>query len=56
MCYITFLLATRRLGLMVTKDEYTDTLRAYQERKNEIKSDMRAKAVASGLFENIYEG
>ena len=44
------------LGLMVTKDEYTDTLRAYQERKNEIKSDMRAKAVASGLFENIYEG
>ena len=33
----------------VTKDEYADTLRAYHERQNEMKSDARDKAAASGL-------
>lgn len=34
----------------VTKDEYADTLRAYHERQNEMKSDAREEAAASGLF------
>jgi len=34
-----------KMGI-VTKDEYANTLRAYQERQNEIKSDDRDKALA----------
>ena len=32
----------------VTKDEYANTLRAYQKIQNEMKSDMRTKAAAIG--------
>ena len=35
----------------VTKDEYANTLRAYQKIK-EMKSDERDKAAASGMFRN----
>jgi len=34
----------------VTKDEYANTLRTYQKRKDEMKSDDRDKAAASGIF------
>ena len=33
----------------VTKEEYTTTLRAYQKRKDDMKSDMRDKALAHSL-------
>ena len=33
----------------VTKEEYTTTLRAYQKRKDDMKSDMRDKALAHGM-------
>ena len=35
---------------LVTKDEYANTLRAYHERQKEMKSEMRDKAAASGIF------
>jgi len=38
---------------VVTKDEYADTLRAYQKRQNEIKSDDRDKAAASDRFSQL---
>lgn len=31
----------------VTKDDYANTLRAYQKRQNEMKSEMRDKAAAA---------
>lgn len=34
----------------VTKDEYANTLRAYQSRQDEMKSEMRDMAVATGMF------
>jgi len=34
----------------VTKDEYANTLHAYQQRQDEMKSDERDKAAASGIF------
>jgi len=34
----------------VTKDEYANTLSAHHERQKEMKSDMRDKAEASGIF------
>ena len=34
----------------ITKDEYTNTLRAYQESQDEMKSEERDKAAASGMF------
>ena len=37
------------LGLL-TKDEYANTLRAYQKRQKEMKSDARDKAATSGIF------
>ena len=37
------------LGLL-TKDEYANTLRAYQKRQKEMKSDARDKAAVSGIF------
>ena len=36
---------------IVTKDEYADTLRAYQERHDEMKSDDRDQAAARGVHE-----
>ena len=33
----------------VAKEEYTTTLRAYQKRKDDMKSDMRDKALAHGM-------
>ena len=38
-----------KVGL-VTKDEYANTLRAYQKSNKEMKSDARDKAAASGIF------
>ena len=38
------------IGGLVTKDEYASTLRAYHERQKEMKSEMRDKAMASGMF------
>ena len=38
-------------GIVITKDEYEKTLRAYHERQQEMKSDMRDKAVASDMFD-----
>ena len=38
-----------KVGL-VTKDEYASTLRAYQKIQDEMKSDAREKAEASGMF------
>jgi len=35
---------------LVTKDEYANTLRAYQTRQDEMKSDERDKAAASDMF------
>ena len=36
---------------LVTKDEYESTLRSFNERHKEMKSDMRDKAAASDMFE-----
>jgi len=41
---------TKTKGIVVTKDEYANTLRAYHERQKETKSDARDKAAASGMF------
>ena len=38
------------LARFVTKDEYENTLRAYQTIQDEMKSDAREKAEASGVF------
>jgi len=38
------------LAGLVTKDEYASTLRAYQKIQDEMKSDAREKAEASGMF------
>jgi len=37
---------------LVIKDEFTSTLRAHQKIQDEMKSDMRDKAAASGMFTN----
>ena len=37
---------------MVTKDEYANTLRAYQQRHDEMKTDDRDKAAAMGTRDN----
>jgi len=53
MYFIPFLVTkgkTNMKALLVTKDEYESTLRAYHERQNEMKSDMRDKAAASDMF------
>ena len=53
MYFIPFLVTkgkTNTKALLVTKDEYESTLRAYHERQNEMKSDMRDKAAASDMF------
>jgi len=42
-----------KLGFMeglIAKDEYANTLRAYQKRRKEMKSDERDKAAVSGIF------
>jgi len=44
-----------KLGYMdglITKDEYTSTLRAYQKIQDEMKSDAREKAETSGIYRN----
>ena len=36
---------------VIKKDEYANTLRAYLQRLDEVKSEMRDKAKASGHFQ-----